>query len=322
MRTREFCARLGLVLIGIGAVGAPFFFIQRTPLIHARVAESGGWTPDSLQAVVGQPLKLRLTSDDVVHGFAVGQMDMPEATVLPGKVTDVTLLFQEPGTYVFYCTRWCGIDHWRMRGTIEVSGLATATEPVTPPLYVALGLDLDAPRSTRMAPITEPVAALPAGEMPTDLAPFLSEDYYRSHSPSATWNTLRKTDDLSQFTDQQLWDMTAWIWRSNTTPDELADGRDLYARNCAACHGEAGRGDGVFADQLASGVSSSSGMGTQWPAAFSDASRMLAASPALLQGKILRGGMGTGMPSWGQIFTGSQTWDLVAYLYSFHFSYP
>jgi mono/diheme cytochrome c family protein len=50
--------------------------------------------------------------------------------------------------------------------------------------------------------------------------------------------------------------------------------------------------------------------------------RMLAASPALLQGKILRGGMGTGMPSWGAIFTAEQAWSLVAYIYSFQFMYP
>jgi len=31
--------------------------------------------------------------------------------------------------------------------------------------------------------------------------------------------------------------------------------------------------------------------------------------------------MGTGMPMWGSIFTEAQIWDLIAYLYSFQFSY-
>jgi mono/diheme cytochrome c family protein len=48
---------------------------------------------------------------------------------------------------------------------------------------------------------------------------------------------------------------------------------------------------------------------------------MLGASPAVLQGKLLRGGMGTGMPMWGSIFTEQQLWDLTAYLYSFQFDY-
>ena len=49
---------------------------------------------------------------------------------------------------------------------------------------------------------------------------------------------------------------------------------------------------------------------------------MLGASPALLQGKIVRGGMGTGMPYWGPIFTDEQIWSLVAYLWTFQFQYP
>jgi len=59
----------------------------------------------------------------------------------------------------------------------------------------------------------------------------------------------------------------------------------------------------------------------QTPVDFTEAKRMLGASPALLQAKILRGGMGTGMPMWGSIFTEAQIWDLTAYLYSFQFEY-
>ncbi|MEJ2596820.1 MAG: c-type cytochrome [Anaerolineales bacterium] len=56
------------------------------------------------------------------------------------------------------------------------------------------------------------------------------------------------------------------------------------------------------------------------PTDFTDSSTMLGASPALLQGKILRGGMGTGMPYWGPIFTEDQTWAIVDYLYTFQFA--
>lgn len=62
-------------------------------------------------------------------------------------------------------------------------------------------------------------------------------------------------------------------------------------------------------------------MSMQTPANFTDAKRMLGARPALLQGKILRGGMGTGMPMWGSIFTEKQIWDLIAYIYSYQFEY-
>jgi mono/diheme cytochrome c family protein len=44
---------------------------------------------------------------------------------------------------------------------------------------------------------------------------------------------------------------------------------------------------------------------------------LLGASPAILEGKIIRGGMGTGMPYWGPIFTSNQIDALVSYLYTF-----
>jgi mono/diheme cytochrome c family protein len=114
------------------------------------------------------------------------------------------------------------------------------------------------------------------------------------------------------------------VWQANATPDDLADGGQLFAQNCAACHGEGGTGDGVFADELDAPAMPGTMTGAamwQPPADLTDPARMLAASPALLQGKILRGGMGTGMPSWGPIFSDEQTWDLVAYIYSFQFTY-
>jgi mono/diheme cytochrome c family protein len=122
--------------------------------------------------------------------------------------------------------------------------------------------------------------------------------------------------------------VVAAVWRSNTTAEGLDEGQRLFTENCAACHGENGAGDGVFSDDLAAAGSSSThsmtgaeNMSMQKPADLTDAGRMLGASPALLQGKLLRGGMGTGMPMWGIIFTDEQTWNIIAYLFSFQFNY-
>jgi mono/diheme cytochrome c family protein len=271
-------------------------------------------------------LELHLTSDDVVHGFAVGKLDLPAVDILPGKVTDIELLFDEPGTYTFYCTRWCGLNHWRMRGTIEVagaSGLESAVEPGRP-LYADLGLDLDAPRSAAVLPAGKPLASVVDSQLRAALSDYISPDYYRSHAPYETWQDLRANNAFSESNDQALWQLTASIWQANATPDDLADGRQLFAQNCAACHGEGGAGDGVFADELdAAAMPGSMNGAAMWqpPADLTDPARMLAASPALLQGKILRGGMGTGMPSWGAILTDQQAWNLVAYIHSFQFTY-
>lgn len=328
-RISRFLIVAGIVL----AVGAPWFLWASTPLIHARMAEAGGWSPDILRAQAGKPLHLKLTSDDVVHGFAVGQMDMESVEILPGKVTDVTLNFDTPGIYTFYCTRWCGLNHWRMRGTIEVSGSPSGAstsaekrpEPDTVPLYVTLHLDLDTPHDAPMIPREKP-SVIRGQQLITQLPPaaYQSLDYYRSRSPYQVFTDLSATT----LSESQRWDVVAYLWQSQAASGSLASGKQLYAQNCAACHGENGAGDGVFADDLAAAGASSMqtmdgamDMMMQAPVDFTDPKRILGASPALLQGKILRGGMGTGMPMWGSIFTEEQIWDLIAHLYSFQFEY-
>ncbi len=323
MKRSELISRVLVTVAIVGAVGAPLYFWSRAPLIHAHVAEDGGWSPDVIKANVNEPLNLKLTSDDVVHGFAVGQMDMQSVDVLPGKVTDITLTFDKPGIYTFFCTRWCGLNHWRMRGTIEVSGSPSDPEPATVPLYVSLDLDLDAPHDAPVIPSGQP-SAINGQQLVTNLPIDQSTDYYRANSPYQVFDELSS----AALTESERWDLVASIWKSNTTPESLANGQQLYAQNCAACHGENGAGDGVFADELATAGESSMqtiegamDMMMQTPVDFTDPRRMLGASPALLQGKILRGGMGTGMPMWGSIFTEEQIWDLIAYLYSFQFEY-
>ncbi len=331
MKRSELISRILIIAAIIGAVGAPIYFWSRTPLIHAHIAEDGGWSPDVIKANVNEPLNLKLTSDDVVHGFAVGQMDMQSVDVLPGKITDITLTFDKPGIYTFFCTRWCGLNHWRMRGTIEVSGSSSdpstssgqRPEPVSVPLYVTLDLDIDAPHDAPSIPGTQP-SAINGQQLVSDVSTSSSINYDRANSPYQVFDELSNTS----LTEQQRWDVVAHIWKSNTTPESLANGRKLYSQNCAACHGERGGGDGVFADDLAASgkasmqtMTGADNMMMQTPVDFTNPARMLGASPALLQGKILRGGMGTGMPMWGSIFTEEQIWDLIAYLYSFQFEY-
>lgn len=325
MKRAEFFSRLFIIAGVLLAVGVPLILWQRTPLIHVSMAEEGGWTPNTLKAEVGRPLELHLTSDDVMHGFAIGQMEMEPVDVVPGKVTDLPLTFDQPGTYTFFCTRWCGLNHWRMRGTIEVSGAVSNVPTSAVPLYVTLGIDIDAPHESPEVPSSIP-SALNGQNYLTDLGldSLSSRDFYRTHSPYQVFDELGTTS----LSSTEKWDVVAAIWQSNTSPESVNNGKQLYAQNCAACHGETGGGDGVFADDLAaSGQASMQSMGgsmesmQQTPADFTDPRRLLSASPALLQGKILRGGMGTGMPMWGSIFTEEQIWDLVSYLYSFQFDY-
>ena len=326
---REWLARIIVILLLAAAIGIPgVAWWQRSQdiVIHARMAETGGWTPGNLSVAVGQPLHLYLTSDDVMHSFAIGQSDQPPVDVIPGEMTEVTLVFDHPGKYTFYCTRWCSVNHWRMRGVIEVNapdttGSGANPETVEPPLYVTLDLDIDAEHHAQVIPEQKPSAlrgALLSQNVP---AVYQSREYYLIHTPVELWQALRDEPTFKDITDQGVWDLAAGVWLSNILAQELSVGQQLYSTNCAACHGENGAGGGVFAEELAQpdGAEMQTGQMTTSPVDFTDPEHMLAASPAHLQGKIIRGGMGTGMPYWGPIFTEDQTWALVAYLWTFQF---
>ncbi len=291
----------------------------------AAMPEEGGWQPQDLTATVGEPLHLRLTSSDVVHGFAIGQHGQPVVDIMPGEVTELTLTFDRPGIYTYYCTRWCGPNHWRMRGTIEVTGPGEPAVAQGPPLYVQLGIDLDADRATESLPKNRPSAARAAAGGVAVPPEYHVRGSVVGHSPLDVWQALRRDPRTAAARDAELWDLVALVWQRSTTREALRTGERLYAANCAACHGETGAGDGVmawyFSDTTHARADSAFGHGLAPPADFTDSRRMLAASPALLHGKIIRGGMGTGMPYWGPIFTDAETWALVDYLWSFQFRY-
>lgn len=314
--------------------------------LHGVMSENGGWTPGNLTAKVGEPLRLRLIADDVMHGFAIGQKSWPAIDLKPGQPVETEIVFDEPGKYTYYCTRWCGPNHWRMRGVIEVAGVNDMT-PSSPGqlLYVSLGLNLDDPHPAKNLPMRQPEAAKGLTLLEGLPSQYLSLEYYQTHSPDQAWEELRADSRLVSLQDDQIWDLVAAIWSKQATPDKLQEGRRLFAANCAACHGETGAGNGVMATQLAAEGGSAatetahsatpvmdhqetpqsspaiSGHTTTQPTDFTNPTNMLGASPALLQGKIVRGGMGTGMPYWGPIFTEEQIWSLVAFLWSFQFDF-
>ncbi len=298
--------------------------------LRARMPEAGGWSPADLTVQAGESLRLRLTSDDVVHSFAIGQSDRPPVDILPGEVTEIELTFDEPGTYTYYCTRWCGSNHWRMRGTITVHGGEPATtSPPVQPLYAQLGIDLDAPREQidldlPGKPSAGRGAKIAARYPVSQFETYLNLEYYRSHTPAEAWNDLRSRPVTLDLNDGQVWDLVAWIWQQNVDAQNLEMGVSLYRQDCAACHGLDGSGNGIFAgtDQFDTDPpfdDDLTGQASEPPPNFSDPKTMLSTSPAILQGKIIRGGMGTGMPSWGLLYTEKQSWALVDYIWSLFF---
>lgn len=298
--------------------------------IAAKVPESGGFVPDRIQLAAGQTAKLRISSPDVIHGFSIPELGVQIDEVYPGKPVEVTIKPEAPGRYAFACTRWCGVDHWRMRGILEVvsaedGGGSSAHARPDPagsnPLYERLGIDLDAMRHEPGAlPGKAPSVAGGAAVAATAGLPAMPRELdLRAVSPANVFERLRAEGENATLSDDQLWDLVAWGWLKDVQPGVLARAQALYARDCAACHGETGRGDGVAGRNL-QGMSKMDPEMKKGPADFTDAGQMLSAPDALLQGKILRGGMGTGMPEFGSLYTDEELWAMVSYLRTFLFT--
>lgn len=74
---------------------------------------------NELHAPVGRPIKLTMTSEDVIHSFFVPAFRV-KMDVLPGRYTTVWFNATVPGTYHLFCAEYCGTLHSGMRGSIIV----------------------------------------------------------------------------------------------------------------------------------------------------------------------------------------------------------
>ena len=99
---KEKLARILVIVLVVAAAAIPlagYFLVPilgaKTIDLHARMAENGGWSMDAIQAEVGQPLHLRLTSDDVMHSFAIGKSDRAPIDIVPGEVVETTPEFRQ-----------------------------------------------------------------------------------------------------------------------------------------------------------------------------------------------------------------------------------
>jgi len=68
---------------------------------------------------VNQPVKLTMTSEDVIHSFFVPAFRVKQ-DVLPGRYTTLWFEATETGTYHLFCTEYCGTEHAAMGGRVVV----------------------------------------------------------------------------------------------------------------------------------------------------------------------------------------------------------
>ena len=72
-----------------------------------------------LHVPLGLPVKLVMTSEDVIHSLYLPALRIKQ-DVLPGRYTTMWFNADRPGTYALRCAEFCGTDHSVMGGTFVV----------------------------------------------------------------------------------------------------------------------------------------------------------------------------------------------------------
>jgi cytochrome c oxidase subunit II len=83
-----------------------------------QVVGAPGNVPE-LVVPVGQPVRIRLRSADVVHSFYVPRT-LFKRQAIPGRTTEFDLTFERVGTYQGHCVQFCGLAHADMLFRVKV----------------------------------------------------------------------------------------------------------------------------------------------------------------------------------------------------------
>ncbi len=80
---------------------------------------SGRQEINSLHVPLGQPVRLRMISEDVIHSFYVPAFRVKQ-DVLPAFFTQVWFQPTKVGKYHLFCAEYCGTEHSKMIGSVTV----------------------------------------------------------------------------------------------------------------------------------------------------------------------------------------------------------
>ena len=120
------------MFIGLFAWSVDLWMVLRTPPADAtpvyvvakqwmwKVQHLGGQREiNTLHVPLGQPVRLVMTSQDVIHSFYVPAFRVKQ-DVLPGRYTELWFTATRTGTFPLFCAEFCGTDHSRMGGNVVV----------------------------------------------------------------------------------------------------------------------------------------------------------------------------------------------------------
>ena len=97
------------------AVGKQWMWKMQHPDGHQEINE--------LHVPIGRPIKLTMTSEDVIHSFFVPAFRI-KMDVLPGRYTTAWFEATRAGRYRLFCAEFCGTQHSGMIGSVTVLELS------------------------------------------------------------------------------------------------------------------------------------------------------------------------------------------------------
>jgi cytochrome c oxidase subunit II len=124
----------GLLFLGMGvymAAALIFFNMSRVPEDAMEIYVLGRqwmWQiqhpegpreVNELHVPVGQPVRLIMTSQDVIHSFYVPAFRL-KYDVIPGRYTNLSFTATRTGEYHLFCAEYCGTEHSGMIGRVVV----------------------------------------------------------------------------------------------------------------------------------------------------------------------------------------------------------
>jgi cytochrome c oxidase subunit 2 len=83
------------------------------------VAIMFAFAPNEVHVPAGRPIRFRLTSADVTHGFMIARTNA-NTMLLPGYVSQFTTVFPQAGDYLVVCHEFCGNGHHLMSARVIV----------------------------------------------------------------------------------------------------------------------------------------------------------------------------------------------------------